>query len=69
VERSRPHAHHGRRRDAKRRRLAIAWERITGPFTVLVLHAVVLWVWHVPALFESALHHESIHAFSTSVFF
>jgi putative membrane protein len=49
--------------------IATMWERLTGPFTVLVLHAIVLWVWHVPALFESALHHESIHVVQHLGFF
>jgi putative membrane protein len=38
-----------------------SWNRLTGPFTVLVLHALVLWVWHVPVLFEAALRSESVH--------
>lgn len=54
---------------AKRPWIASAWEHISGPFAVLLLHAVVLWVWHVPALFESALHHEAIHAFQHLGFF
>jgi putative membrane protein len=51
------------------KRCSPAWERITGPLTVLVLHAVVLWVWHIPALFESALHHEALHVFQHLGFF
>jgi putative membrane protein len=54
---------------AKRAWLVRAWERISGPFTVLLLHAIVLWVWHVPALFEAALHRESVHAFQHLGFF
>jgi putative membrane protein len=53
----------------KTRWIATTWERVTGPFTVLVLHTVVLWAWHVPALFESALHHESLHVFQHLGFF
>jgi putative membrane protein len=49
--------------------LTIAWERLTGPLTVLVLHALVLWVWHVPTLFEAALHHEPLHVFQHLGFF
>ena len=51
------------------RRLARPWEVISGPLTVLVLHAIVLWVWHIPALFESALHNEAIHVFQHLGFF
>ncbi|MCU1348016.1 MAG: hypothetical protein JWO56_1046 [Acidobacteria bacterium] len=49
--------------------VARTWDRLTGPLTVLVLHATVLWVWHVPAMFEAALHDESIHAFQHLGFF
>jgi putative membrane protein len=49
--------------------IASTWDRLTGPLTVLVLHALVLWVWHVPALFETALHHEAIHVFQHLGFF
>ncbi|MCU1245276.1 MAG: hypothetical protein JWN02_1186 [Acidobacteria bacterium] len=45
------------------------WEGISGPFTVLILHAVVLWGWHLPFLFEAALHDETIHAFQHLGFF
>jgi putative membrane protein len=44
-------------------------DRIAGPVTVLLLHAVVLWIWHVPALFEAALHDETIHVFQHLGFF
>ncbi|HUR83606.1 MAG TPA: cytochrome c oxidase assembly protein [Thermoanaerobaculia bacterium] len=42
---------------------------VSGPVTVLVLHAVVLWMWHVPALFEAALHDETIHVVQHLGFF
>jgi putative membrane protein len=48
---------------------AMLWEGISGPFTVLILHAVVLWGWHLPFLFEAALHNETIHAFQHLGFF
>jgi putative membrane protein len=49
--------------------VAATWERISGPLTVLVLHAVVLWTWHLPFFFEAALHNESIHAAQHLTFF
>jgi putative membrane protein len=49
--------------------IAMPWERISGPLTVLVLHAIVLWAWHVPAMFEAALHHEALHVFQHLGFF
>src|SRR3954467_8764465 len=29
------------------------WELITAPFTAWAIHAVVLWSWHVPFLFQA----------------
>lgn len=49
--------------------VASAWERLSGPLTVLILHAIVLWGWHVPAMFEAALHHEALHVFQHLGFF
>jgi putative membrane protein len=45
------------------------WDRLTGPFFVVVLHAVVLWAWHVPFLFEAALRSETVHALQHLGFF
>jgi putative membrane protein len=42
--------------------VARSWGAITGPFTVFVLHALALWIWHTPRLYEAALHSEAIHA-------
>jgi putative membrane protein len=52
-----------------RRSVARAWDGLTGPFTVLVLHALVLWIWHAPAMFEAALHNETIHVVQHLGFF
>jgi putative membrane protein len=46
-----------------------AWRRATGPIVVLILHAVVLWVWHIPTLFQAALRNEAVHAFQHFGFF
>ena len=48
---------------------ANAWRALTGPFTVLLLHAIAIWMWHIPALFEAALRNEAIHAVQHSMFF
>jgi putative membrane protein len=50
-------------------RLARPLDAITGPVTVLILHAVVLWMWHIPALFEAALHDETVHVIQHLGFF
>lgn len=53
----------------RRESLVALWQRLSGPFTVLVLHAVVLWGWHVPRMFELALHHEGVHVIQHLMFF
>jgi putative membrane protein len=35
--------------------------RLTAPLTVFLIHAVVLWVWHVPVLFEAAVLDDRVH--------
>ena len=42
--------------------LASLWRRLTDPVTATVLQAVVLWVWHAPALFDRALQNDGWHA-------
>jgi putative membrane protein len=37
------------------------WAWLTAPLTVFVLHALALWVWHLPALYDYALEHEGVH--------
>lgn len=54
---------------AKRPAVTSVWDRLTGPLTVLILHAVVLWGWHIPALFEAALHDETVHVVQHLGFF
>jgi putative membrane protein len=41
--------------------VAAGWRAITGPLAAWLLHALALWLWHIPALFDAALHHEAIH--------
>jgi putative membrane protein len=45
------------------------WRGVTGPIVVWILHAVVLWAWHAPALYEAALADERIHAVQHLSFF
>lgn len=44
------------------------WLLITGPLAAWILHALALWLWHLPALFEAALANEAIHAFQHITF-
>lgn len=38
------------------------WLVFTSPLCAWALHALALWLWHVPALFEAALENEAVHA-------
>jgi cytochrome c oxidase assembly factor CtaG len=42
---------------------------LTAPLVILLLHGLVLWLWHVPALFEAALRNEAVHALQHASFF
>ena len=45
------------------------WLLITSPFIAWWVHAVALWVWHVPSLFEAALENEGVHTLQHLTFF
>lgn len=51
-----------------RRSLRGLWRRLTEPMTATALQAVVLWVWHVPAAFETAVHVPAAHALQHASF-
>src|SRR5213079_3289766 len=38
------------------------WRAISNPFVAWTIHAVVLWSWHIPALFQATLKSEFVHA-------
>jgi putative membrane protein len=37
------------------------WRVLTIPFVAWLVHAVALWSWHIPVLFEAVLHNEWVH--------
>ena len=45
------------------------WLFVTGPFVAWVLHALALWIWHVPFLFDAALANEGVHTLQHATFF
>lgn len=47
---------------------ASLWRWLTFPLVAWALHGFTLWVWHLPALYEAAVHHEGIHAFQHATF-
>jgi putative membrane protein len=50
-------------------RFKIAWSFASAPLFVLTLHAVVRWIWHIPALFEAAMASDALHALQHFSFF
>jgi putative membrane protein len=44
------------------------WQTISNPFVAWLVHAVVLWSWHVPYLFDATLHSEFVHALQHASF-
>jgi cytochrome c oxidase assembly factor CtaG len=52
-----------------RRSLTSAWTTVTSPLSAFLLHGLALWVWHLPALYDSALEHEAVHALQHICFF
>jgi putative membrane protein len=53
----------------RRRPIARLWACVTAPASVFLLHAVALWVWHVPAFYDFALEHEAAHVVQHGCFF
>lgn len=45
------------------------WRVLTGPLSGWLFHAVALWGWHTPPLFEAALEHPGIHGLQHVSFF
>lgn len=51
------------------RPVAAVWRAVTGPFAVFVLHAVALWIWHLPSLYQLTLENDAVHAVQHLSFF
>jgi putative membrane protein len=45
------------------------WLGLTTPLTAWLVHAVALWSWHIPSLFNSTITSDWIHALQHSSFF
>lgn len=48
--------------------LRAAWRLTSLPAVAWILHTVALWAWHAPALYESAVRHEGMHALEHATF-
>ena len=46
----------------------VPWLRVTAPLAAWLIHAAVLWLWHIPAGFEAALASDAIHALQHTSF-
>jgi putative membrane protein len=46
---------------AKARVFQSTWHVFTIPLVAWVVHAIALWIWHVPSLFDAVLHSELMH--------
>ncbi|HET7544723.1 MAG TPA: cytochrome c oxidase assembly protein [Polyangiaceae bacterium] len=44
------------------------WRRVSAPVSILLIHGLVLWLWHIPSWFEAALRNEWIHALQHASF-
>jgi putative membrane protein len=51
-----------------RRRWRRGWKVLTTAWCAWLLHAAALWLWHVPAAFDAALHHRGLHALQHASF-
>jgi putative membrane protein len=48
---------------------AAAWNFLTRPWAATLLHAMAIWIWHVPGLFEAALVRGPLHYAQHASFF
>jgi putative membrane protein len=43
-------------------RVRRGWQALVRPFDAWLIHGVVIWVWHIPLLFDAALSSDVVHA-------
>jgi putative membrane protein len=44
------------------------WRTLTQPIAAWAVHAVALWIWHVPSLFEATIDNDLVHTLQHSSF-
>lgn len=49
-------------RSMRRPALRTGWHLIANPLVASVIHFSAVWIWHLPAFFQAALHNEIVHA-------
>jgi putative membrane protein len=45
-----------------------AWRMLTAPVVAWALHGLVVWIWHVPRLYDLAVLNEGVHAVQHAMF-
>jgi putative membrane protein len=53
----------------KTKSVAKTWRFLTNPFAAWLVHAVALWTWHIPFLFQATLKSDWIHTAQHASFF
>jgi putative membrane protein len=48
--------------------IALPWRLLTWPLMAWLMHALMLWLWHAPALYEAALHDNTMHTLQHASF-
>jgi putative membrane protein len=48
--------------------VSAAWRAITNPLVATLVHAIALWTWHLPSLYQATLRSETINAVQHSSF-
>lgn len=43
------------------RAVQVVWRQLIDPLTAMLLHAIAIWVWHVPVLLDGTLQSEFLH--------
>ena len=59
----------GFKRLRRQRWLRATWDGLTSAQGAWLLHAAVLWGWHLPALFDASVRNDAVHALQHSSFF
>ena len=54
---------------AHTRVVSAMWGTLTRPFIAFLVHAIAIWVWHIPALYDHAVTSEPVHALQHASFF
>jgi putative membrane protein len=49
--------------------LKTLWRRVSSPFVAWMIHALALWIWHIPLLFQATLRSDLVHTFQHASFF